>query len=60
MDERIGFGLYQPGRNRVSVGCMSVFRLRWCRLGVGSGLGSGSGGVGWSYVCASCEPGFSV
>ena len=28
--------------------------------GVGSGLGSGSGWVGWYYVCMSCESGFSV
>ena len=24
------------------------------------GLGLGSGGVGWCYVCVSCESGFSV
>ena len=26
----------------------------------GRGLGPGSGGVGWCYVCVSCESGFSV
>ena len=32
----------------------------WCRWGVGRGLGPGSDGVGWSYVCVRCESGFSV
>ena len=27
---------------------------------VGWGIGPGSGGVGWCYVCVSCESGFSV
>ena len=27
---------------------------------MGSGLGPGSGGVVWCYVCVSCESGFSV
>ena len=35
---------------------MSVFGLRWCRWGVGRGFG----GVGWCYVCVSCESGLSV
>ena len=30
MDERIGFELYQSCGDRVSVGCVSVFWLRWC------------------------------
>ena len=63
MDERIGFGLYQSSGDRVSVGHMSVFWLRWCgwcRWGVGRGLGQGSGAVGWCYVCVRCEFGLSV
>ena len=39
---------------------VSVFRLRWCRWGVGKGLGPGSGGLGWCYVSVRCESGFSV
>ena len=35
MDERIGFELYQSCGDRVSVGHVSVFWLRWCRWGVG-------------------------
>ena len=27
---------------------------------MGRGLGPGSGGVGWFYVCVSCEYGFFV
>ena len=57
MDEMIGFGLYQSCRNRGSVG--RVFGL-WCMWGVGRLLGLGSKGVGWCYVCVSCESGFSV
>ena len=60
MDERIGFGLYQSSVDRVSVGHVSVFWLRWCRWGVGRGLGQWSGAVGWCYVCVRCESGFSV
>ena len=40
--------LYQSHGNRGSVG-----RVFWL-------LGPGSGGVGWCYVCVSCESGFSV
>ena len=61
VDERIGLELYQSCGNRGSVG--RVFWLRWCgwyRWGVGRGLGPGSGGVGWCYVCVSCESGLSV
>ena len=29
-------------------------------MGVGRGLGPGSGGVWWCYVCVSCESGLSV
>ena len=38
---------------------MSVFGLRWCVRcrGVGSGHGTGSGKVGWCYVCVGCESG---
>ena len=37
MDERIRFGLHQSCGDRVSVGCVSVFWLQWCRWGVGRG-----------------------
>ena len=29
-------------------------------MGMGRGLGPGSGAVRWSYVCVRCESGFSV
>ena len=58
VDERIGFGLYQSSGDRGSIGHVSV--LRWCRWGVGRGLGQGSGAVWWCYVCVRCESGFSV
>ena len=48
-DERIGFGLYQSCGDRGSVG--HVFVLRWCRWGVGRGLGPWSGAVGWLCLC---------
>ena len=57
VDERIGFGLYQSSGDRGSVGHVSVIWLRWCRWGVGRGLGHGSGVVGWCYVCVRCESG---
>ena len=58
MDERIGFWLYQSCENRGSVGCVSVYGLRWCRWGVGKGPGSWSGRV---ELCLwRCESGFSV
>ena len=60
MDKRIGFGFYQSCRNRESAGCVSVFGLRWCKLGMGSGLGPGSGRVGLCYLCVNCESGFFV
>ena len=44
-------------------GVLSVFWLQWCgwcRWGVSRGLGPGSGGVEWFYVCVRCESGFSV
>ena len=31
-------------------GMLDVFWLRWCRWGVGRGLGPGCGGVGWCSV----------
>ena len=34
---------------------VSVFWLRWCRWGVGRGLGPGLGAVGWCYVCVSLD-----
>ena len=53
-------GLGFTSGDRGSVGHKSVFWLRWCRWGVGRGLGQGSGAVGWCYVCVRCESGFSV
>ena len=53
MDGRIGFGLYQSSENRVSVGRVSMFELRWCvwcRCRVCRRLGPGSGRVGWGGV----------
>ena len=63
MDKMIGFGLYQSCGNRWSVGRWSVFWWRWrgwCRWVVGRGLVPESGGVGWYYVCVSCESGLSM
>ena len=55
----LGLGFTNPvGAGGVLDEC--VFGLQWYRWGVGSGLGPGSGGVGWCYVCVSCESGFSV
>ena len=39
------------------VGCGSVGMCRW---GMGRRLGSVYRGVGWCYVCVSCEFRFSV
>ena len=53
MNKRIGFGLYQSFWNKESVGRVSVFELQWCercRWGVGRGIATGSGRVGWCYV----------
>ena len=50
---RNGFGLYQSGGDRGSVGRVSVFGLRccgWCRWGVGD--------KGLYYVCLCCESAF--
>ena len=55
----LGYGFTNPVGTR-GVGRLSVFGLRWCGWGVGRELGPGSGGVGWCYVCASCESGFSM
>ena len=51
---------FQSCMNRGSVGRVSVFWWGWCKWGVGKGLGPGSGGVGWFYVCVSCVSGISV
>ena len=56
VDDRIGFGIYQSCWNRLSVGRVSLFGLRWCRWGVGRCLDNGL--EGWCYVCVSCESGF--
>ena len=58
VNERIGFGLYQSCGSKESVG--RVFGLQWCGWGVGRMFGPGSGGVGWYYICVSCESGFFV
>ena len=61
MDERIGFGLYQPCGDRGSGWDMC---LCFGFGGVGGewvgGLGPGSGAMGWCYVGVRCESGFSV
>ena len=49
----LSYRLYQSCGNKVSVGRVYVFELRWCRWGVGRWLGPGSGGVWWCYVCVS-------
>ena len=53
--ERIGFGIYPFYENRESVGCASVFGLRWYWWGVGMGLGPGPVELAWSYVCVSLD-----
>ena len=50
VDEKIGWG-----GDREGVGRESVFWLRWCRWGVGRGLGPGLRAVGWCYICVRCE-----
>ena len=55
----LGLGFTNPV-GAVGVFDMCVSWLRWCRCGVGRGLGPGSGAVGWFYVCVRCESGFSV
>ena len=55
----LGLGFTNPV-GMGSVGHVSVFWLRWCRWGVGRGLGPGSGAVRWCYVCVRCESGFCV
>ena len=52
VDERIGFGLNQSCGNMGSVVSVSVLELQWR---VGMGHGTGSGRMGWCYVCVSCE-----
>ena len=50
VDERIGFSaspiLWGQGQ------CWDMCRLRWCRWGVGRGLGPGSGAA---FVCVSMD-----
>ena len=57
VDESIGFGLYQSCMNIGSVGCVSVFGLRWCGGWV---AWTRSGRVGWCYVCVSWKRGSDV
>ena len=61
-----GLGLYQSCRKHGSVGrvsacfgCGDVDGVdgEW---GMGRVLEPGSGGVGWCYICVTCESGFSV
>ena len=59
MDVRLGFD-FTNSVGTGGVGRVSVFWLRWCRWGVGRGLGTGSGGVGWCYVYVRCKSGFAV
>ena len=48
----MGLGFINPVWNRGGgVARVSVVWLRWCKWGVGKGLGPGSRGVGWCYVC---------
>ena len=54
----LGFDFTNPVGTGESVGC--VFWLRLCMWVVGRGLGPGSGGVLWCYVCVRCESGYSV
>ena len=55
----LGLGFTNPvGTGGVVDVC--VFWMRWCRWGVGMGLGPGSEVVGWCYVCVRCESEFSV
>ena len=57
----LGLGFTNPvGTGGVLDMCLCVFWLRWCRWGVGRGLGPGPRDVGWCYVCVRCESGFSV
>ena len=56
MDVRIGLGFtYAVG----TVGVLDVYLCLGCG-GMGRGLGTVSGRVGWCYVCVSCESGFFV
>ena len=57
MAERIWFELYQSCGNRMSVGRVSLFGLRWCRWGVGKALGPGCGGA-VLRLCDFTSPGF--
>ena len=52
----LGLGFTNPVG---TVGVLDVC-LYLCCGGVGGWLGRGSGGVGWCYVCVSCESGFSL
>ena len=56
----LGLGFTNPVGTGGSVRRVSMFWLRWCRWGVGRGLGPGSGGVGWFYVCVRFEFELSV
>ena len=47
----LGLGFTNPVGTGGSVGRVSVYWLRWCRWGVGRGLGQGSGAV----VLCLCE-----
>ena len=64
MDKRIGFRLYQSCGNSGSVECVLCFGCGGVG-GVGGVGGEWAGawimvwiGVGWCYICASCESGF--
>ena len=51
-----GVGLRFINHVRLCLGCGGVC-VKWI---VDRGLSSGSGGVGWCYVCVSCESGYCV
>ena len=48
-------GLGLDFTNPVGTGGVLDVCVFWLRWGVGRGLGPGSGGVGWCYVCVRCE-----
>ena len=49
----LGLGFTNPVGPGGVLDVCRVFWLRWCRWGVGMGLGPGWGAVGWCYVLLS-------
>ena len=60
MDERIDWVLALPMLWEQGECWTCICVLVTVVWGVGRGLGPGSGGVGWCYVCVRCESGLSV